>query len=81
MVIMKKWIQKSIKHPGRVKKYLRRLYGDKAFTKDGKVKLSYIKKAIKHLKRMPESKRAEGLLNALQLAIRLHKIAKRRRRK
>ena len=74
------WIQHAIKREGRVRRYLRLLYGDKAFTKDGKIKVEYIKKAIQELKERPPSKRPEGLLQALYLALRLKRMAKKRKK-
>ncbi|MCD6341204.1 MAG: hypothetical protein J7L51_04580 [Desulfurococcales archaeon] len=71
------WIQKAIKRPGRVKRYLKMKYGNKAFTKTGEVKQTYVYKAIKELKQRPPSKRPPGLLNALYLAIRLEKFRKK----
>lgn len=76
MAKKKKWIQKAIKRPGRVKRYLKRKYGNKAFTKSGKIKQSYLLKAIAELKRRPPSKRPSGLLQALTLAKRLKTIGK-----
>ncbi len=35
------WIQKAIKRKGRAHRYLARLYGRKAFTKDGDIKIEY----------------------------------------
>ena len=61
-----KWIQEAIQKPGRVKRYLKRKYGDAAFTKDGKIKLSYIRKALKECE-------DPSLRAALRLAIRLKK--------
>lgn len=61
-----KWIQEAIQKPGRVKRYLKRKYGDVAFTKDGKIKLSYIRKALKECE-------DPSLRAALRLAIRLKK--------
>ena len=69
--MVKKWMQKAIRHPGRVKKYLSRKYGRKAFTASGEVKQQYVYKAIRGLKSRPQSARPKGLLNALQLAKRL----------
>ncbi|MHC1599940.1 MAG: capsid protein VP2 [Candidatus Methanospirareceae archaeon] len=74
----KNWIQKAIKRPGRVERYIRRKYGSKAFTRDGDIKMSYIDKAIRDLKSRPKSKRPKGLLNALYLAKRLKKWARNR---
>jgi hypothetical protein len=62
----KKWIQKAIKRPGRVKSYLKRKYGDKAFNKDGSIKVTYINKPLKET----ENK-------SLQAALRLAKRLKR----
>ena len=61
-----KWIQSAIKKPNRVRDYLKRKYGDAAFTKDGKIKLSYIYKALKEAK-------DPTLKAALRLAIKLKK--------
>lgn len=68
------WIQKAIKKPGRVRTYLKRVYGSKAFTKEGEIKEEYIDKAIKEIKSRPESKRDRSLLSALYLAKRLKKM-------
>lgn len=68
------WIQEAIKHPGRVHKYLAREFGEKAFTKDGKIKMKYLNKAIKKA-------REEGnvsLEKALLLAKRLKEMSKKR---
>ena len=72
----RRWIQKAIKRPGRVRKYIRRKYGRKAFTKDGEIKQQYIHKAIRELKERPPSRRPKGLLQALQLAKRLETMRK-----
>ena len=61
-----KWIQSAIQKPGRVRAYLKRKYGDAAFTKDGKIKLSYVRKALKETKDV-------SLKRALLLAIKLKK--------
>jgi len=62
----KKWIQDAVKKPGRVTRYLRQKYGDAAFTKDGKIKLAYIRKAIADC-------RDPSLKKALLLAIKFKK--------
>lgn len=72
----KRWIQKAIKRPGRVRRYLLRKYGRKALTRDGELKDQYVRKAIKELKQRPPSKRPKGLLNALYLALRLERLRK-----
>lgn len=61
-----KWIQEAVKRPGRVRTYLTRKYGDAAFTKDGKIKLEYIRKALKETK-------DPSLKRALLLAIKFKK--------
>ena len=79
--MVNRWIQRAIKRPGRVKRYLLRVYGRKAFTKDGEVKQQYVYKAIRRLKRLPPSRRPKGLLNALHLAKRLERLSKRKKRR
>lgn len=61
-----KWIQEAVKRPGRVRTYLKRKYGDAAFTKDGKIKLEYLRKALKETK-------DHSLKRALLLAIKFKK--------
>lgn len=75
---MSDWIQKAIKRKGRVRKYLKRLYGKKAFTRSGDIKMSYINKAIAHVKKakMPKDKK-KSLLSALILAKRLKRMHKK----
>jgi len=65
----KKWIQKAIKRPNRVRSYIRRKYGKAAFKKDGDIKVSYIRKAVKETK-------STSLKRALLLALRLRKFKK-----
>lgn len=76
----KNWIQKAIKRPGRVRRYLKRKYGDKAFTKTGEIKQQYLYKAKKDLQnsKMPKEKK-RSLISAINLAIRLEKMRKDRR--
>lgn len=67
------WISDAVEHPGRVHRYLERLYGKKAFAKKGTIKQEYLNKAIKRAK-------AEGntsLVRALYLAKTLKKIRKK----
>ena len=47
---------------GRVRRYIKRLFGDKAFFNDGKIKLTYLKKALNICK-------DESLRKAIRLAI------------
>ncbi len=71
-----RWIQDAVRHPGRVKKYLRRQYGEKAFTESGEIKQEYVHKAIREIKERPPSKRPPGLLQALHLAKRFELMRK-----
>lgn len=68
----KRWIQSAIKRPGRVRAYIKRKYGNKAFTKDGDIKQTYINKAIGDVKKKGDT----SLLRALLLAKRLEKMRK-----
>jgi len=65
----KYWIQRAVKREGRGRKYLRRLYGSRAFKKDGTIKVMYINKAIEHVKRTYTrgDKRRRSLLSMLNL--------------
>ncbi|MEM2169978.1 MAG: hypothetical protein QW186_09300 [Candidatus Bathyarchaeia archaeon] len=38
------WIQKAIKKPGALRKYVKKKYGSKAFTKRGTIKIEILKK-------------------------------------
>ncbi len=69
-----------MKRPGRVKRYLRRLYGDKAFTKTGEIKQQYLYKAKRHVQqsKMPKD-RKRSLISAINLAIRLEKMRRDKR--
>ena len=69
----KKWIQKSIKRPGRVENYLVRTYGRKALNKDGTISMAYLNKAIEEVK-ADSRKNRKHLLNALYEARRLKRI-------
>ena len=69
---MSRWIQKAIKRKGRVRSFLKRKYGRKAFTKKGTIKAEYLKKAERHAERT-------GNLS-LERAVILAKRLKRMRR-
>ena len=70
-----RWIQRAIEHPGRCRRYLKRLYGDEAFTKDGHIKITYVDKAIKHVKEnVKDKERRRSLLSMLNLCKRLIKM-------
>jgi len=61
------WIQRAVKRPGRVRAYMRRRYGKRAFTKSGEIKMSYLRRAAKETK-------SRSLKSALLLAIRLKQM-------
>jgi len=63
------WIQSAVKRPGRVRSYMKRKYGKRAFTKSGEIKTSYLRKAAKETK-------SRSLRSALLLAIRLKRMRK-----
>ncbi len=73
------WIRKAIKRKGRAHRYLARLYGRKAFTKDGDIKMEYLMKAIRHVKKTyPKgSEERKSLLSMLYLAKRLKRMHKK----
>ena len=66
----RKWIQKVVKRKGRVKKYLMRVYGKRAFTEKGTIKTKYLNMAIKRVKKAGN----RSLLSALLLAKRLKRM-------
>jgi len=74
------WIQEAVKREGRVRNYLRRVYGSRAFNKDGTIKMEYLDKAIKRVKNKP-TPNERSLLSALYLAKRLKKMSRKRSKK
>jgi len=78
----KRWIQKAIKRPGRVKQYLMRVYGKRAFTRTGEIRHNYLFKARRRVKEtMPPGPRRRSLLSAINLAIRLERLSKRKKKR
>jgi len=75
-MVRKRWIQDAIKRPGRVKRYLLRVYGRRAFTKSGEIKQLYLLKAIRRIK-YGKGMNVKGLLQALYLAKKLERYSKR----
>ena len=67
-----KWIQKSIKHPGRVREILERWYGKEAFDDKGKIKPEYLIKA----KQKAKEEHNRSLEDAIDLTMRLKKMDK-----
>lgn len=68
MVKKKNWIPKKL-DKGRVRKYVKREYGNKAFTKKGDLKLSYLTKAEKRAKQ-------KSLKDAIEMAKTLKRMRK-----
>ena len=60
----KYWIQNAVEHTGRVRAYLKRMYGNKAFFNKGTLKMTYLYDAYKKAK-------DPNLKKAILLAIRL----------
>ena len=69
----RRWIQRAIKRPGRVRRYIMRVYGPRAFTRDGEIKQKYINMAIRRIK-SGRGRNVRGLLQALYLARRLERM-------
>ncbi len=69
----KRWIQSSVEHKGRVRKYIKRVYGNKGFNQNGDIKPEYLNRAetrARHSKNV-------SLERAIILAKRLKKMPKR----
>ncbi len=64
----KDWEEKVVKRPGRVRGFLRRKYGSKAFLHNGNIKLSYIDMEIKRLRSTNKTPQQKSLLRAFYLA-------------
>ncbi len=69
----KDWIQKAVKKPDRLRYYLRRLYGKKAFTDKGDIKKQYLMYAKKRAVKEGD----KSLTDAIDLAFRLKNMHKR----
>ena len=65
-----KWIQRSIKHPGRVRETLDRWYGKEAFDEKGRIKPDYLIKA----KQKAKEEHNRSLEDAIDLTMRLKKM-------
>ena len=68
----KDYIQKSIKHPGRVREIIQRWYGKDGFDDKGRIKPEYLIKA----KQKAKEEHNRSLEDAIDLAIRLKKMDK-----
>ena len=65
---MKKFIPKNLK-VNRVRKYMKQKYGNKVFTKNGDLKITALKSAVKKAK-------SKSMKDALNLAVTLKKMKK-----
>ena len=65
-----KWIQKSVKHKGALRKHIRQRYGQRAFTDRDTIKVEYLKK-IANDKNETEHRRKQA-----RLALNLRKYRK-----
>ena len=65
----KNWIAGATKRKGRLHAKLKRLYGEKAFHKNGTIRADYLEKALKHAEREHDLK--------LEREVRLARVLKR----
>jgi len=72
----KRWIQKAVERPNRVRKYLSKVYGKKAFNEDGTMKLKYLRMAKKRAARKGNT----SLVRAINLAMILRKLSGKKTR-
>lgn len=72
----KNWIQTAIERPGRVKKYVKRVYGSKAFDSKGRIKTKYLNLALKRA----EKNGNDSLASAIRLAKKLKRLGKKKKR-
>ena len=69
----KRWIQKAVKHKGALRSYVKRRFGDKAFTKRGTIRVEVLKKLAK------DPKVSETTRRRVRLALTLRKLRRKRR--
>lgn len=69
------WIQKAIKRPKALTKWLKRRFGKKAFTKRGKISIRFLRSLLKKHKK-GKIKLAKKTLARIRLAITLKKLRK-----
>jgi len=68
-----KWIQKAIKKKGALRQYVRRKYGNRAFTKKGTIKVGILKKLLK------DKSVSETTKRRVRLALTLRKLRRKKR--
>ncbi len=75
----KYWIQEAVKRPGALKEWLRKRFGRRAFTRDGEIKESFLRKLKEEIKRgRIKVKDKETWLRRINLALTLKRLARRR---
>ena len=62
---MSRWIHGAIKRPGRLRRYVARVYGDKGFTQKGTIRVEVLREI---------AKRKDGLGRAARLALTLRRF-------
>lgn len=70
------WIQEAIKRPGSLRAWMKKKYGSKAFTKDGKIKKEYLLKAKKYVMKNYRGRAKKVMLGKINLALTLRKFKK-----
>ncbi len=74
---MSDWEEKAVKHPGRVRRYIEREYGEDCFDENGDIKMSCLDEAIDDVREECEEHHTEqciSLLRALELAKRFKQM-------
>jgi hypothetical protein len=60
-----RWIQDAIRHPGRLRAYVQRVYGQEGFTQRGTIRVEVLREI---------AKRKDGLGRAARLALTLRRL-------
>jgi hypothetical protein len=70
-----KWIQEAIQKPKALTQYLKSKYGKKAFTKTGKIKITFLRQLLKKHKQ-GKIRLSKTTIRRIRLAITLKKLRK-----
>ncbi len=60
-----RWIQTAIRHPGRLRAYVRRVYGEEGFSRSGTIRVEILRDL---------ARRKDAIGRAAKLALRLRKM-------
>jgi hypothetical protein len=60
-----RWIQEAVKRPGRLRRYVARVYGQEGFTRRGTIRVEVLREI---------AKRKDGLGRAARLALTLRRL-------